>query len=50
MLRLVESRFDNVIFKSNFARTIMQARQFVGHAHFTINGSKVNIPSYSLKV
>lgn len=50
MLRLVEIRFDNVIFKSNFARTIMQARQFVGHAHFTINGSKVNIPSYSLKV
>lgn len=50
MLRLVEIRFDNVIFKSNFARTIMQARQFVGHAHFTINGAKVNIPSYSLKV
>lgn len=50
MLRLIESRFDNVIFKSNFARTIMQARQFVWHAHFLINWEKVNIASYSMKV
>lgn len=50
MLRLLELRFDNIIFRSNFARTIMQARQFVGHAHFNINGKKVNIPSYSPKV
>ncbi|MDD2487008.1 MAG: 30S ribosomal protein S4 [Candidatus Gracilibacteria bacterium] len=50
MLRLIELRFDNVVFKSNFARTIMQARQFVGHAHFLVNGEKVNIASYSLKV
>lgn len=50
MLRLLELRFDNVIFRSNFARTIMQSRQFVGHAHFNINGKKVNIPSYSVKV
>ncbi len=50
MMRLLELRFDSVIFKSNFARTIMQARQFTGHAHFNVNGQKVNIPSYSIKV
>ena len=50
MLRALELRLDNVIFKSNFARTIMQGRQFVGHAHFHVNGQKVNIPSYSVKV
>lgn len=50
MLQFLELRLDNVVFKSNFARTIMQARQFVGHAHFHINGKKVNIPSYSVKI
>jgi small subunit ribosomal protein S4 len=50
MLKLLELRFDNVVFKSNFARTIMQSRQFVGHAHFHVNGKKVNIPSYEIKV
>ncbi len=50
MLRLLELRLDNVVFKSNFARTSMQARQFVNHAHFQVNGQKVNIPSYSIKV
>lgn len=50
MLLLLEMRFDNAVFRSNFARTIMQARQFVGHAHFHVNGKKVNIPSYALKV
>lgn len=50
MLRLLELRLDNVVFKSNFARTIMQARQFVWHAHFNVNWKKVNISSYSVKV
>lgn len=50
MLRMLETRFDNVIMRANFARTIMQARQCVGHAHFLINGKKVNIPSYELRV
>ncbi|MDD4530804.1 MAG: 30S ribosomal protein S4 [Candidatus Gracilibacteria bacterium] len=50
MFRMLEMRFDNVIFKSNFARTIMQARQFANHAHFLVNGKKVNIPSYQLKI
>ena len=50
MLSLLETRFDNVIHRANFARTIMQARQSVGHAHFLINGKKVNIPSYEVKI
>lgn len=50
MLRLLELRLDNVVFRSGFARTRMQARQFVSHAHFTLNGVKVTVPSISLKV
>lgn len=50
MLRLLETRFDTVIMRANFARTIMQARQCVSHAHFLVNGSKVNIPSYEMKI
>jgi small subunit ribosomal protein S4 len=50
MLRMLETRFDNVIMRANFARTIMQARQSVSHAHFLVNGKKVNIPSYEMKV
>lgn len=50
MLQFLELRLDNVVFRSGFARTRMQARQFVSHAHFTLNGVKVSIPSISLKV
>lgn len=50
MLRLLETRLDNVILRANFARTIMQARQTVGHAHFLVNGKKLNIPSYEVKI
>lgn len=50
MLRFLELRLDNVIFRSGFARTRMQARQFASHEHFTVNGVKVSIPSISLKV
>lgn len=50
MLRLLETRFDTVVLRANFARTIMQARQCVGHAHFLVNGKKVNIPSYKMSV
>ena len=50
MLRLLELRLDNVVFRSGFARTRMQARQFVSHEHFMLNGIKVSIPSISLKV
>ena len=50
MLSLLELRLDNIIYRANFARTRMQARQFVSHAHFTVNNIKVTIPSISLKV
>lgn len=50
MLRMLELRLDNVIYRANFARTRMQARQFVSHAHFKLNWIKVNVPSIRLKV
>lgn len=50
MLRMLETRFDTVIMRANFARTIMQARQCVSHSHFLVNGKKLNIPSYELKI
>ena len=46
---LLESRFDNVIRRLGWARTIWQARQMVTHAHFCINGHKVDVPSYRIK-
>ena len=50
MQRLLETRLDVAVLKANFARTIMQARQFVSHAHFIVNGKKVDIPSYQISV
>ncbi len=50
MQRLIETRLDVAVHKANFARTIMQARQFVNHAHFTVNGQKVDIPSYQVSI
>ncbi len=50
MLQMLECRLDTVVLRANFARTIMQARQFVGHAHFHVNGKKNNIPSYQVRV
>ena len=50
MLRLLELRLDNVVYRANFARTRIQSRQFVSHAHFTLNGVKVDVPSISVKV
>lgn len=49
MLQLLELRLDNLVYRANFARTRSQARQFVGHAHFTLNGVKVDIPSIQVK-
>ncbi len=49
LLILVERRLDNVIYRMGFAMTRRQARQLVSHAHFTVNGKKVNIPSYLVK-
>ncbi len=50
MLKFLELRLDNVVYRSGFARTRMQSRQFVSHAHFTLNGVKVTVPSILLKV
>jgi len=50
MLRFVELRLDNVVYRANLARTRMQSRQFTSHAHFTINGIKVDVPSISVKI
>lgn len=44
--RLLESRLDNLVYRMGFARTRAQARQLVNHGHFTVNGKKVDIPSY----
>ena len=49
LLSLVERRLDNVIYRLGFAMTRREARQLVSHAHFTVNGKKVNIPSYQVK-
>ena len=49
MWRFLELRLDNLVFRANFARTRMQARQFVSHAHFLLNGVKINVPSILLR-
>ena len=49
MLSLLERRLDNVVFRMGFAATRLQARQLVSHAHFSVNGRKVDIPSYIVK-
>lgn len=46
LLQILESRLDNVVYRAGFARTRRHARQLVVHAHFEVNGQKVNIPSY----
>ncbi len=49
LLRLLELRFDDIIYRAGFAFSRSEARQLIGHNHFTINGKRVNIPSYRLK-
>jgi len=46
LLRLLETRLDNVVYRAGFAHTRPQARQLVNHSHFLVNGRKVDIPSY----
>jgi small subunit ribosomal protein S4 len=50
LMTMLEMRLDNVIFRLGFANTRAQARQLVSHAFFDVNGKKVNIPSYQVKV
>ncbi|MCK5425163.1 MAG: 30S ribosomal protein S4 [Emcibacter sp.] len=50
LVGLLESRLDALVYRSKFVPTIFSARQFVNHGHVTVNGKKVNIPSYRVKV
>jgi len=50
MVQMLECRLDVVVLRAGLCRTIYQARQMVSHAHFRVNGKKVNIPSYSLRL
>jgi small subunit ribosomal protein S4 len=49
LLRLLETRLDNVVFRMGFSSSRAQARQLVNHGHFTVNGHMVNIPSFQVK-
>ncbi len=50
LLALLESRLDNTVYRMGFASSRSQARQLIRHNHFTINGKKVNIPSYQVSI
>ncbi|HXI51043.1 MAG TPA: 30S ribosomal protein S4 [Candidatus Saccharimonadales bacterium] len=50
MLQILETRLDNVVYHLGFANTRAAARQLVGHGHVKVNGRKVSIPSYALRV
>ena len=49
LLTMIERRLDNVVYRLGFASTRREARQLVNHGHFTVNGKRVNIPSYLIK-
>ena len=50
LLQLLESRLDNVVYRMGFGSTRAEARQLVTHGHFEVNGKRLNIPSYLVKV
>ena len=49
LIGLLESRLDAIVYRAKFVPTIFAARQFVNHGHVTVNGQRVNIPSYRVK-
>lgn len=49
LMKLIEARLDNVVYRLGIARSRAQARQLVSHRHIAVNGNVVNVPSYSLK-
>ena len=49
MLKLLESRLDNIVYRMGLSSTRRAARQFVNHGHVNVNGKKVDIPSYQVK-
>ena len=50
LLFLLESRLDNIVYRAGFATTRRASRQLVNHGHITVNGNKVDIPSYRVKI
>jgi small subunit ribosomal protein S4 len=50
LVQLIESRLDALVYRSGFAPTIYSSRQFIGHGHIFVNGKRVTIPSYHVKV
>ena len=50
LMTLLERRLDNVVFRLGLANTRREARQLVNHGHYTVNGKRVNIPSYTVNV
>ena len=50
LLKALECRLDNLVYRIGFARSIRQARQLVSHGHILVNGKKVDIPSYGVRV
>ena len=50
LISLLETRLDNIIYRLGFAKTRTHARQLVGHKHVLVNGEKLNIPSYQVKI
>ena len=50
LISLLETRLDNVVFRLGFAKTRAMARQMVGHGHLLVNGKRLNIPSYPVKI
>ena len=50
LLQMIEVRLDALVLRAGLARSIYQARQLVSHAHLRVNGKKVNIPSYSVRI
>ena len=50
LLRILESRLDNVVFRAGFAKSRDMARQLVNHGHFMVNGKKVDIPSFRVSL
>lgn len=49
LLALLEIRLDNIVYRAGFAATIWAARQLVNHGHITVNGERLNLPSYSVR-
>ena len=49
LLRILESRLDNVVYRAHFAESRAQARQLVSHGHFRVNGRRVTVPSYRVR-